>query len=1068
MITASNQLENLGTSRLDRRALPRSLHPMDETLSALFEQVTTEHSFRPAILSEEWNPTYEELNAAANRLAHAIIARGGAPSDRVVVLMEHDGPAIGAILAVLKAGRIVVALNPKHSPARLRELISHSEPSCLITDSLNAELALESAHASDCFIRFEEASREGITSNPSLAIDPAQAAFLTYTSGSTGKPKGVLQTHRQRASNATVFAQAMQLTAEDRLPLFASLSSGQACSVTFSALLTGATLLPFALAHKGVAGLYDWITENHVTAYVSAASVFRNFIKAVDPGALFPHVHAVQLMSEPATSDDFKAFQRHFPANCCFVHTLSSSETANIALSRWMQGDNVPEGQLPVGLVTKEHEITLCDEHGAAVAPGEIGEIFIKSRYIANGYWRNPELTAERFSTAADGSGDRIFRTGDLARINDHGCMEVCGRRDDQRKIRGTRIELSAIERALQRLPGIDCAIVETVPRAGREPALVGFVIFRGEQCWSQPELRRALRAALPDHMVPSEFTFLKTFPLTSNGKVDREKLRQDYRPERHPLASQRPETPTESLLAIIWGDVLAISDVGRDEDFFALGGDSLMAALIAARLHDAVGVKVNLVMFTNYPTVAKLAPIIDALRGAEPDDALPLAPAACTLPLPMSFAQERTWKFSRTPTQSAAYTMAQIYRILGPLNVELLRECMDYLSRRHEILRTTFAQRGGHPIQVINPSVLTPLQSIDLSDTQDPKSQANAIFKKEAASVFDLTRGPLYRFFLVRLRENEYWLLRVSHHIISDNVSWVLYLDELALLYGARLRGEAPPLSESAPLQYGDYAVWQRKVLGREGMAYRQAILWWKKNLSGAPSTLRLPFTRVQEEVDVTPTDGMMSWGIERQISHRLNVLGSVQRVTRSMVRLAAFAALLAIETRESDVSIGMYATGRTRLLLRNVIGDFTNIITLRFQYDPTKSFVEWLSIVRDQVVRAETNSAIPYEELREKLQREDIYPPDIQVIFHISLPRRVIEFEGLSLTWLDRARQSFPWGFTMDLDDQNEEDCHVFFDPRIYEPAGVREFIERYKHLLDIVSLHPKKTLDELVMIS
>jgi len=310
---------------------------------------------------------------------------------------------------------------------------------------------------------------------------------------------------------------------------------------------------------------------------------------------------------------------------------------------------------------------------------------------------------------------------------------------------------------------------------------------------------------------------------------------------------------------------------------------------------------------------------------------------------------------------------------------------------------------------------------------------------------------------------------LRVSHHIICDDTSGLVYFRELAMLYEAKLRGEAPPLPEPAPLQYGDYAVWQRKVLDPLGSAYRKAVSWWKDNLSGAPPALSLPFTRVDAKPDVAPADGVIFWGIERQISYRLNALASAQNATRLMVLLAAFAALLAAESSEPDVVVGLYVTGRNRLPLQNMIGDFSNLVTLRFQGDQRKSFIEWLSIVRRQVLDAEAHSAIPYEKLREEFQRGGLGLPEIKVIFHISRLGQVIEFAGLKLIRMEPRFEAMPWGFSMNADEEAEQHhCRVSFDANLYDPVGVHALVDRYKRLLDAVSRHPDWALSELLATS
>jgi tetratricopeptide (TPR) repeat protein len=317
-------------------------------------------------------------------------------------------------------------------------------------------------------------------------------------------------------------------------------------------------------------------------------------------------------------------------------------------------------------------------------------------------------------------------------------------------------------------------------------------------------------------------------------------------------------------------------------------------------------------------------------------------------------------------------------------------------------------------------------------------------------------------------LRADEHRLLRVSHHIIADNSSWALYFDDLARLYEAKARGEPSPLPEPAPLQYGDFAAWQRKQLDRQGRAFGESVSWWKQNLSGAPPAMALPFLRAQPTSDAAPVDGMMSFGVDRQVSYRLDALSSRHGATRMMVRLAAFAPLLAVEARTGDVVIAMYSSDRSRSVLRKLIGEFSNLYTLRFRCDLTKSFADWLSMVRDEVWRAEAH-VIPHEELCDVLQREGVRPPVLQVFFHIALASRVVEFAGLRLSWLKSARQSFQNGFTLRYNDQDEEQgCEALFDPRIYDPAGVRRFVERYKRLLDVASRHPEKALDDLLTLS
>jgi non-ribosomal peptide synthetase component F len=326
----------------------------DVALATCFEHVAETFGSRTALVSDGWQPTYAELNAVANRLAHTVVSHGGAPGDRIAILMQHDAPAIAAMLAVLKTGRIIVALNPAHPPGGLRELIADSEPSVVITEAALQSLAVEIAGGSYCtVVVFEQHSTKGPDHNPSIEVLPQQLARIGYTSGSTGRPKGVMQTHRQIRRNVIHATEGMQFTANDRIPLFGSLSGGQGMNIACCALLNGMALAPFPIMIKGVTGLADWMIRRNITVFACTSSIFRNFMETLDPDFKFSGIRAVRLGGEPATSDDFKLFQRHFTQDCWFVHTLTSSEASNIAWSRRLYTETVPEGRLPIGAVSK-------------------------------------------------------------------------------------------------------------------------------------------------------------------------------------------------------------------------------------------------------------------------------------------------------------------------------------------------------------------------------------------------------------------------------------------------------------------------------------------------------------------------------------------------------------------------------------------------------------------------------------------------------------------------------------------------------------------------------------------
>jgi amino acid adenylation domain-containing protein len=1047
-----------------------ALVDVKESLPACFERLVGRDGFRPALGSSRWSPTYSELNGTANRLAHVLRVRGGALGDRVAVLMQHDTPLIAAMLAALKAGRIVMVLNPTDPPARLRQVVDDAEPSAMVVDTAHEALAGQIAGPTCRRVSFDAHAGVAEIPNPDVRISPTETAFLVYTSGSTGSPRGVMLTHRQILRNARTHARAMDLAPGDRIALLVSLSGGLGVTVTWCALASGASLHPFPTMDKGVVGLAAWLTQHGITVYMSTASLFQNFVGALGDGALVPGVRLVRLSSEPATSEDFTAFQRRFPDAEAFVHTLGTTESGNIAHLRLHRGDVVPAGRLPIGHPAAGIEILLQDPQGRIVGAGEPGEIVIRSRYLSPGYWRDAELTAERFVDAPEGDGVRSFRTGDLARVNADGLLEFLGRRDARVKIRGFRVELSDVEHALRRLPRVERAVACVLDRPGRDSQLVAYVVPRAGDQLSPRALRRALRTLVPDHMVPSALVCVDSFPLTPHGKIDRSALLEAHPPVREEGQADKAKTETERLLVAVWAEVLDLPRVGRGDDFFDLGGDSLTAAVVAARLHDALGVEIDLATFDDHPTLAAMADVVDAMRReAGAGAARRLARVPRGTPLPLSLFQERVWKFSQAPHASDGYTTVGRYRIRGPLDPGALRDCMSHITSRHEILRTTFGTAGGRPVQIVQPPAPVPLPLLDLAGATDAESRAAALCAQEAGPAIDPATGPLLRFTLIRVRADEHWLLRVSHQLICDGWSWKIYFRELAALYEARHRGEDFPLPAFEPLQYGDYATWQRDGLRPGGPAYEETVSWWQRHLLGAPAPLELPFRRRKPRADVDPAEGVIQWGLTPDVSQRLAELGREGRATYYMVRLAAFVALLAAEIGERDVVIGAYVNARNRAALQNMIGYFVNLVTLRLRCEARTPFRRWLSDVRAALMAAGARGDVPYEELSDELRTRGGVVPEIRVIFAASTRQPILHFADLTLTPVPTPLNRMPWGLTVQVSEHDEKaGCSVAFDAGLYKPAGVRAFVARFARLLDCVSSHPDLPVGDLVAMS
>jgi amino acid adenylation domain-containing protein len=1033
-----------------------------------FAQIAALYPSRTALVGATWQPTYAKLDLATNRLANIVVSHGGSFGDRVALLVRQDAPLIAAALAVLKAGRIVVVLNPTDPPARLQQILDDVEPCLMVTDSANHNLAAQTANKNHALICLEEQNSE--PAHPlEIKLVPDSAAWLIYTSGSTGRPKGVILTHRNIIHNVWRHGLGMNVTAADRLVLLSSPGGGQGVATTWCALLNGAALYPFPTAEKGVTGLKEWMTNHKITVYVSSPSIFRQFTKTLNGADFFPDVRLVRFGADTATAHEFAAYLKFFPEKCVLLNSLSSSETGNMAQQRFTHDSKIADGRLPVGWPADGIEILLLDQNGREVCNGEIGEITVRSHYLSPGYWRNETLTAARFSQDKT-NGVRAFRSGDLGRRTAEGALVFMDRKDTQIKIHGYRIEISEIENILLEQPEVQAAAVSARKEASEDTQLVAHIVVHADQNANAETLRCALRKTLPGHMVPAHFIFHDKLPLTSNGKIDREKLRHINPPVPAQPAAEEMMTATEALLAGIWKKVFNRGSVGRHDDFVGLGGDSLMAAVVAAEIYAALKLEIELRVFNDHSTLAGLAGAIDRLL---PEGRINNSPcfsrASRDAPLPLSFTQEDVWKCSQNTEGMLGYTMASSHLIRGPLNVCALQESMSYLARRHEILRTTFDEIGGRLAQIVHPPEQVALPLLDFTGLSDAEAKAEDIFQKEAAQLFDLKRMPLMCFTLIRVRENEHWLLRVNHHIISDAWSWIIYFRELGLVYEAKLRGEAPPLPEFEPFQYGDYAAEQRRALDFTSRTCQEMVEWWSHLHSENLPPLKLPFRRLWRSRHACPADGLIWWGVDPAISQRLENLAREEGATYYVIRLAALIALLANKAGQHDVVLGTYFSGRNRVEWQNMFGDFSNQAILRLRCDPKQTFREWLPKVRKMVGEAQAHAEIPSKRLREQLLRRGVRPPDIRVIFTVSEHTGPVRFGGLEVVWLKRRMEGMPWGFSVTLDQHNEEhSCRVSFDARIYEPSRVRKWLDRFVRLLHAVSHNPDLSVGKLLAIS
>jgi amino acid adenylation domain-containing protein len=1041
------------------------LSDVDRTIHGAFSEQARRSPDKQAIAGSAADATFRELDVWSDQRAALVLGRREPGPGRIALLLDESAPLIAATLGVLKAGKAAVVLNADDPPVRLRQILEHAQPELVLTDVAHADLAVSAGVAVPELVTLGDPMDAPSAEVRDVETRPQDVAFLVYTSGSTGRPKAAIHTHRSLMHMIGRLSNAYDMRADDRLPVFVSSGGIGGTIVVWMALLNGASACPFLLAVRGLVGLGSWIGEQRITVLGSYPSMFRHMVDVLE-GSPLPAFRMVALGGEPVMGSDYEAARRLFGPECEFVNFLGSTETGLLA-SLHLRGDvEVDPGPLPAGPPNDWVEVLLRDEEGRNVPPGEIGEIVVRNDHLFPGYWRDETLTAARFSEDASG---RLFHTGDLGRVSPDGLLTTVGRADLEVKVRGNRVALTEVEHAIAGMPGVTGVAVCPTSTARGDATLTAYLTTRPDSGLTAAGVREALAGTLPRRVMPTAFVFVERFPFKPGGKVDRDELVRTTPPPRPtpaPNAAAGDRGETETVLATIWARAFGVESVDPQADFFELGGDSLTATVIGAGVHASFGVELDLGAIVDNPTIAGLATLIERLASSgSSNGAPPLVRVSRDGPLPTSFAQERTWRDSQIPEKTAMYTDAVALRLRGPLDVAALRRAVDHVVRRHEMLRTTFAARDGHPVQIVHPPAPFDVPLVDLSAAADPDGRAWEMLEELADRPFDLERGPLLRLTLARTAPDEHRLLYVDHHIISDAWSWSVLFDELDVLYEAFRRGEEAPLPAERPLQYADFAAWERSWLRPSTRYYQDELAWWRERLRGAPaSTPPLPFERESARQEADPADGVIYWGLDPEVSRCLDRLGREEAATYYMVRLALLAAHLARETGAHDLVVGTYASGRRLAATQAMIGWFGNLVTLRLRPGADLTFREVLAHVREAVIDTSEHMTLPYEELVRGLGDEGIAPPTIRLIFNPG-EQRPPRLAGLELEVMRRTYAAMPWEFTFGMNRADEShECGAAFDARLHDPAGVREFLARFQRMAAGVSEHPDRPLEGL----
>ncbi|GAA3670614.1 hypothetical protein GCM10022267_66800 [Lentzea roselyniae] len=1029
----------------------RETSEVAETLPELFEARARAVPDAVAITDGATTLTYAELNAAANRLARVLVSRGAGPGRFVALVLPRSAELVVAVLAVLKAGAGYVPIDPDYPEQRVREVFVDSAPAVIVaTSGIDADVPVvvpaetELAGLSDV-----DLDHAGLT--------PAHPAYVIYTSGSTGRPKGVVVPQSNVVRLFTSTRSWFEFGADDVWTLFHSYAFDFSVWELWGPLLHGGRLVvvPHAVS-RTPQDFLRLLAEERVTVLNQTPSAFYQLMRADAEST--GHTLSLRYVIfggealDPRRLNDW--YERHADDAPALINMYGITETTVHVTYAPLTAATT--GGV-IGVPIPDLRVYVLDERLAPVAVGVPGEMYVAGAGLADGYLNQPGLTSQRFVADPFGApGSRMYRTGDVAKWTRAGALEYLGRSDEQVKIRGFRIEPGEIEAVLTAHPAVaEAAVIAREDGPGGK-RLVAYVV--GDEP-SPGELRDHARDRLPGHMVPSAFVVVPEIPLTRNGKLDRKAL---PAPEQDQASRPytAPGTAAERAVADVWREVLRVGRVGVDDDFFELGGDSILSIQVASRLRSALGAEVSPRQMFDTPTVRALA---DALVPGEP--AQERVPRLSPQPeqAPLSFSQQRLWFLDEFAPGTAEYNILSAVRLRGELRVDVLTEALATLAGRHEALRTTFDYVGERPVQVVHPVGDLPLERLDGADEDILRQR----LRQEMTRPFDLRTGPLARALLVEVADDEHVLVLTLHHIITDGWSMGVLVEELSACYTAALDGGRAELPE-LPVSYVDYAVWQRDRLS--GAALDRQVDYWREQLAGVTS-LDLPTDRPRPPVR-TSDGAAWSFEVDAELLGRLRALARDREATLFHALVAAVQVLLARYCGQRDVVVGTATAGRDRAELEGLVGCFINTVAIRSDVDESLSFADFLTAVRATALEAFAHGDLPFERLVDVLrpERDPSRNPLVEAMVVLdSTPEHRLALPGLVAEEVEFDGGDASHDLSVDFTERDGRLLgRISYSTGLFDPATVERLGRHLLLVLESVVAQPARPMRELPLIT
>ncbi|WP_017328293.1 non-ribosomal peptide synthetase [Synechococcus sp. PCC 7336] len=1018
--------------------------------------------------------TYAELERRSGQLASYLQQLGVGPDVSVGLCVDRSLDLPIGLLAILKAGGTCVPLDPSYPLERLRIICSDARLSAIVSQEHLRDRLPETSAQILCLDRWEPFDTDSSDRPAAPQLYPDNLAYLLYTSGSTGRPKGVAMTHRAIVN--LVHWQRSQSTSEaaSRTLQFTSLNFDVSFQEIFSTWYAGGTLILVSDSiRRDIPQLLRHLDDWQVTRLFLPFVALRQLAEVAIEQAAFP-AHLRQVIAAGEQLQAIPQLETFFSSlNDCSLHNQYGPSETHVATAEALS-DAPSEWPIlpPIGRPIANTSIDLLDAKLQPVATGLPGEIYIGGVQLARGYLNRPDLTAASFipNPFSDRPGDRLYKTGDLARYLPDGRIEYLGRIDTCVKLRGYRIELGEIEVVLAQAPSVKAAIVAVHTNAAGDRRLVAYIIPTEPEVASAATLKQFLQERLPDYMLPSAFVIQDSFPLTPSGKVDRRAL-QPPSSDRLDLATTytAPRTPTEELLASLWAEVLAVERVGIHDNFFDLGGHSLLAIRLVSRIQTALGRPLPLLKLFEFSTIAELAAFIDRDRQtASGQELLPLVPVEHAEERPLSPTQKRLWFFTQQVSPDHYfYNTATGRHITGPLDIPVLKQCLATIQQRHDSIRTRFRTEGDRVIKTVPPDLPVNLLVVDISDL--PKSlraaETERLATLEFRQPFDLASGPLLRTSIIWEHPEQSIALFTCHQLAFDAWSRNVFMRELELLYPAIASGRPSPLPPLT-IQYDDFVEWQQKRSDSGALQASQA--YWQGQLAPPLPILDLPTDYPRPAIKSFRGD-IQLLRIPSGLAERCRHLSQQEGVTLYMTLLASYSIWLYAYSQQEDAIVGTSVADRRHTEVESSIGSFNNYLALRLDLSGNPTFKEYLGRIRQLALSAYAHQDMPFDLLVESLHiepdlsRTPIYQAAFAYKRYPDNPKTRssnLEFRSYPVNW-GTARCDL----TLSLLDSGDEIVGFLeYSADLFTSDTIVEMLRHALVILEAIATDPDRRLSEL----